>query len=121
MLINWITIKVDDYDKSKEFYRDFLGMKVDTEIYPNDDTTIIFFEADNGMKIELIYDKTSNLESISNSSVSIGISPLNYDEILQKSQEKNIISRGPVVLGGNKECFFINDPNRVGIQVIKRK
>ncbi len=121
MIINWITIKVDDYDKSKEFYRDFLGMKAEKEFSPNDSMSIAFFEADNGMKVELIYDKNSKLKSPSNSSISIGICPLNYDEILQESQEKNIISSGPIVLGGNMECFFVNDPNGVGIQIIKGK
>lgn len=119
MIINWITIKVDDYDKSKEFYRDFLGMKVEKEFSPNDSMSIAFFVADNGMKIELIYDKNSKLEFPLNSSISIGICPLNYDEVLQKSQEKNLISRGPIVLGDSMECFFVNDPNGVGIQIIK--
>lgn len=121
MTINWITIKVNDFDKSKEFYRDFLGMKEDKEFSPNDSMSIAFFMADNGVKVELIYDENSKLESPSNSSISIGICPLNYNEILQKSREKNMISSGPVVLGGNMECFFLNDPNGVGVQIIKGK
>ena len=121
MVINWITIKVDDYNKSKEFYRGFLGMKLEREFSPNDSMTIAFFEADNGMKIELIYDKNLNLEFPLNNGISIGICPLNYDELLHKSQEKNLISNGPIVLGDSMECFFINDPNGVGIQIIKGK
>ncbi|MGG7179267.1 VOC family protein [Clostridium paraputrificum] len=119
MVINWITIKVDDYNKSKEFYRDFLGMKVEREFSPNESMSIAFFEGDNGMKIELIYDKNSKVEFPLNSRISIGVCPLDYDEVLQKSQEKNLISSGPIVLGGSMECFFIKDPNGVGIQVIK--
>ncbi|CEO26384.1 VOC family protein [Paraclostridium sordellii] len=121
MVINWVTIKVDNYEKSKEFYRDFLGMKPDQEFSPNESMTIAFFEADNGMKIELIHDKNLKLEFPLNNGISIGICPINYDEILQKSQEKNIITSGPLVLGGSKECFFVNDPNGVGIQIIKGK
>ena len=121
MIINWITIKVNDFEKSKEFYRDFLGMKAEKEFSPNGDMSIAFFVADNGVKIELIYDKNFKLESPSNSSISIGICPLNYDEILQKSHEKNMIYSGPIVLGGNMECFFVKDPNGVGVQVIKGK
>lgn len=119
MVINWITIKVKDFEKSKGFYRDFLGMKAEKEFSPNEDMYIAFFVADNGVKIELIYEKNSKLEVSSNNNVSIGICPLNYDEILQKSKEKNIITNGPIILGGNMECFFVSDPNGVGVQIIK--
>ncbi|MDV4151969.1 VOC family protein [Clostridium sp. AL.422] len=119
MIINWITIKVKDYEKSKEFYRDFLGMKTEKEFSPNEDMSIAFFSAENGVKIELIYYNNLKLEDSLNSNVSIGICPSNYDEILMKSKEKNIITNGPIILGGNMECFFVSDPNGVGIQIIK--
>ena len=119
MIINWITIRVNDFDKSKEFYRDFLGMKAEREFSPNNDMSIAFFVSDNGMKIELIHDKNSKLQSPLYNGISIGICPLNYDEILQKSREKNMISSGPLVLGDNMECFFVNDPNGVGVQILK--
>lgn len=119
MVINWITIKVKDFEKSKGFYRDFLGMKAGKEFSPNEDMHITFFVADNGVKIELIYEKNSKLEVSSNNNVSIGICPLNYAEILQESKEKNIITNGPIILGGNMECFFVSDPNGVGVQIIK--
>lgn len=121
MIINWITIRVNDFEKSKEFYGDFLGMKAEKEFSPNESMSIAFFISDNGVKIELIHDKNSKLESSLNSNVSIGICPSNYDEILKKSQEKDMISSGPVILGGNMECFFLNDPNGVGIQIIQGK
>ncbi|MFU7514326.1 VOC family protein [Clostridium sp. HCS.1] len=119
MVINWITIKVKDFEKSKEFYKDFLGMKAEKEFSHNEDMSIAFFSAENGVKIELIYYKNLELEALSNSNVSIGICPVNYDEILEKSKEKNIITAGPIILGGNMECFFVRDPNGVGVQIIK--
>lgn len=118
MIINWITIKVSDFEKSKEFYRDFLEMKAEKEFCPNDNMNIAFFIADNGMKIELIYDKNFKLEYSPNN-ISIGICPSNYDEILHKSKEKNMIFNGPLILGDNMECFFVNDPNGVTVQIIK--
>ena len=119
MIINWITIKVKDFKKSKEFYRDFLGMKEEEEFSPNDSMVIAFFTADNGMKIELIYDKNSKLDACENSNISIGICSSNYDNLLKKSRESKIISGEPVILGGHMECFFVNDPNGVGVQIIK--
>lgn len=119
MIINWITIKVKDFEKSKEFYRDFLGMKEEKEFSPNDSMVIAFFTADNGMKIELIYDKNLKLEACENSNISIGICSSNYEDLLNRSRERNIILGEPVILGGNMECFFVNDPNGIGVQIIK--
>lgn len=119
MMINWITIKVKDFEKSKEFYRDFLEMKEEEEFSPNNSMVIAFFTADNGMKIELIYDKNSKIEAYENNNISIGICPLNYNDILKKSRERKIITIEPVILGGNMECFFVKDPNGIGIQIIK--
>jgi len=119
MIINWITIKVKDFEKSKEFYRDFLGMKAEKEFSPKESMYIAFFVAENGMKIELIYDKNLKLENSANSNISIGICSSNYDDLLKKGRENNIISSEPAVLGGHMECFFVDDPNGVGVQIIK--
>lgn len=119
MIINWITIKVKDFQKSKEFYGDFLGMKVEKEFSPRESMYIAFFVAENGMKIELIYDENLKLENSNNSNISIGICSSNYDNLLKKSRESKIISGEPVILGGHMECFFVNDPNGVGVQIIK--
>ena len=119
MIINWITIKVKDFEKSKEFYRDFLGMKEENEFSPNGSMVIAFFAADNGIKIELIYDKNLKLEACENSNISIGICPSNYDDLLKQSRDRKIILGEPVILGGHTECFFVNDPNGIGVQIIK--
>lgn len=60
MIINWITIKVKDFEKSKEFYRDF-----------------------------------------------------------KQSRERKIILGEPVILGENMECFFVKDPNGIGVQIMR--
>lgn len=119
MIINWITIKVKNFEKSKEFYRDFLGMKEEKEFSPNDSMVIAFFTADNGMKIELIYDKNSKLEACENNNISIGVCSSNYNDLLKKARESKIITAEPVILGGHMECFFVKDPNGIGIQIIK--
>ena len=118
MTINWITIQVADFEKSKEFYSDYLGMKVEKEFSPNELMSIVFFEADNGMKIELIYSMDSK-EELTNNGISFGVCVSNYDELLQKARERKIITSEPAIMGGHMECFFVNDPNGVGVQIIK--
>lgn len=121
MTINWITIKVNDLKKSKEFYRNFLEMKIEKEFSPNNSMDIAFLGANNGIKIELIYDKNLQVEYPVNNIISIGICSSNYDEMLHNFQQKNMVANGPLILGGNMECFFVNDPNGVAIQIIKEK
>lgn len=119
MRINWITIKVNKFEESKKFYNQYLGMKVEREFSPTKSMSITFFAADNGMKIELIYDKDSKMESSNNSSISIGVSSQDYDNLLQKARVRKIIAIEPAVLGGHMECFFVDDPNGISLQIAK--
>ena len=119
MRINWITIRVNKFEESKKFYNEYLGMKVEREFSPTKSMSIAFFEADNGMKIELIYDKDSKVESSNNSSISIGVSSKDYDNLLQNARVRKIITIEPTILGGHMECFFVNDPNGIGLQIAK--
>ena len=119
MTIQWITIKVADFEKSKEFYRDYLEMKAVHEFSPNESMMIAFFEADNGMQVELIYDKSFDHTQAHNTAVSLGICTPDYDKMLQIGRERKIVTIEPVILGGNMECFFVSDPDGVGIQISK--
>ncbi len=120
MNINWITIKVNDLEKSKQFYNKYLGMKVESEFSVNEFINIVFFEAKNGIKIELIHDKNIDVIKIdTNSNISIGITSHRYYGLLSHARETNIITIEPTILGGGLECFFVSDPNGVGIQIIK--
>ena len=118
MNINWVTIKVSNLEESKEFYRDYLKMNAEQEFSPDEATTIAFFTADNGIKIELIYNRKAEPASIGDNA-SIGMTVTEYDRLLKEAKDRNILLSGPVVLGGNMECFFVTDPNGIGIQIIK--
>ena len=119
MTINWCTIRVINFNKSKKFYGDFLGLKAEQEFSPYEGMEIAFFSADNGMKVELIYTKDMVLEEKNNSGVSLGICVSNYDALLEKAQQNNMVTLGPTTLGKGMECFFIKDPNGVGIQIVR--
>ncbi len=88
MIINWITIRVNDFAKSKAFYKEYLGMKAQNEFSPNEFMNIAFFEANNGMKVELIYNKNMSAETESNSGISLGMFSSEYDKLLQLAREK---------------------------------
>ena len=118
MDINWITIRVDSLEKSKNFYGGYLGLELKSSFSPNDMMSIVFYKAGNGMQIELIESKLQEAIVTNNSGVSIGITSRDYEKLLTKARKMNIITAEPQIMG-NMECFFIHDPNNIGIQVIR--
>ena len=119
MKICWCTIHVNNLEKSKYFYQEVLGLSETRSFKPAPDMTIAFFSDQHGMEIELIH--TQNQTPISQGSrVSICIVIDHFDELLRKLEEQGyVIKRGPLTLGEDTHCFFIDDPNGVEIQVIK--
>ncbi len=117
MLINWITIRVRDFERSKAFYGDYLGLKPTREFAPSPDMRIAFFAADNGMQVELICDNTAPADSTTG--VSIGLTTDSYAQLLDTARQNHILTAEPTLIGGHMECFFVTDPNGVGVQIIK--
>ena len=117
MKINWVTIKVADFEASKAFYRDYLGMKPANEMSAGP-MNLAFFSDDNGFQIELIYNAAAMPSKVSDC-ISIGVSPDDYDVLLNKAREMGILTAEPAILGGHLECFFVTDPNGLGVQIIK--
>ncbi|MDF2538471.1 MAG: glyoxalase family protein [Herbinix sp.] len=118
MKINGLTIRTNDLEKSKVFYRDYLGMVIESEFSPFEGTHIVILTAENAMSIELLFNVRANIKA-DNSGVSFGMHSSKYEQLLQTAREENIVTDGPRILGGRFECFFITDPNGVGIQVTR--
>lgn len=118
MNINWITINVNSLEKSKEFYGGYLGLELKSSFSPNDMMSIVFYKAANGMQIELIESKMQKDIVRNNCGVSIGIASGDYEDLLTKARERNIIIAEPQIMG-NMECFFVQDPNNFNIQIIR--
>ncbi|NMA74149.1 MAG: hypothetical protein GX963_08340 [Bacteroidales bacterium] len=115
-ILRWISSS-----QSVSFYRDFLGLTVSRQFSPTENIDIVFLKADGPFEIELIEDKQVPIGEIKNHNVSIGIVVKDYDRILNDSRKFGVLKQEPVKLADNLECFFIEDPTGVGIQVIKEK
>ena len=120
MKITWVTIKVKNFEESKSFYKDFLGLKLETEFSPMAGMTIAFLKDENGVEIELIYNKNIKVET-KDSTISIGIALNNFDEIYEKAKLNERKVSGKVTMPTGMECFFVQDPNGVEIQVIREE
>ena len=117
MKINWVTLKVRDLDASRELYEDCLGLDFVREFTTPDGRTIAFFEAENGMEIELIGMDTGDTEH--HDRISIGMEIPNFDEILDEARRRELMISGPMVLGGSVECFFMADLDGNMLQIIR--
>ena len=116
MKFNWITLHVKDMDRSAAFYGDYLGMKLAREFTQPGGRHFKFFEADNGMQVELI---SGDTQTVSASALSLGVAVPDYDALLAKAREGGFIAGEPVVLGGHLECFFALDPDGVRLQIAR--
>ena len=116
MKFNWITLHVKDLDRSAAFYGEYLGMKLSREFTQPGGRHFRFFEAENGMQVELI---GGDAETVSSSNLSLGVAVADYDALLAKARETGIIDGEPRVLGGHLECFFAADPDGVRIQIAR--
>ncbi len=118
MNIHWITVQVDNMEESKKFYEGYLGLKLKRAFEPDETTSIVFYEAENGMQIELLESKDRQETAKGNGSVSVGISYKDYDSLLDEARERNILIAEPRDTG-EIEFFFVRDPDGVPIQIIK--
>jgi lactoylglutathione lyase len=116
MKFNWITLHVKDLDRSAAFYGDYLGMKLAREFTQPGGRHFKFYEAANGMQVELI---GGGGETVSASNLSLGVAVSDYDALLAKAREEGFISGEPRILGGHLECFFALDPDGVQIQIAR--
>lgn len=93
-------------------------MEIESEFSPFEGTHIVMLTGENAVNIELLFNTKANIKA-DNTGVSIGIYSSEYEQLLLTARKENILIDGPMVLGGRFECFFISDPNGVGIQVTR--
>lgn len=119
MNICWCTIRVSDLEKSIYFYEEILGLKQTQRFQPMPDRTIVFLKDEHSMKIELIFTKDEK-HIRENQNVSIGFVTSEFEEILDRLKNAGIeIKKGPLQMGPDTICFFVDDPNGINIQIIK--
>ena len=119
MMIRWITLHVRDFEASKRFYTSYLGFPLRQEFSPRPGTSIAFLCTETETQLELIFDANHALPNVVTSAVSIGVPSCRYAELLDNARETGILTGEPAIIGGYLECFFVSDPDGIGIQVIK--
>lgn len=114
MKVKYATMIVQDMDESVKFYRDVLGLEIDSEHNPFPGLTITIMKGEGDARIELIENKEDDIGLYS---VGIEVEDINatLDEL--KSKGANI-AKGPTPITVGT-LAFLKDPNGVNIVLIQ--
>ena len=120
MKITLFTIHATEMQRSIEFYKSILKMKVVRELKPNEDMRLMFLQGEGEVMVELIENKSIiKLDKVS-SNVSIGLFIEDMDEIIELLKSHKIrIKHGPITVPNDNKLLFIEDPNGVEIEFIE--
>jgi lactoylglutathione lyase len=114
MDFRWTTLRVKDYEKSLEFYRDIVQLPVKTEFTMGENGRFAFL-GDGETQIELIHRPGD--EKIFGDAITIGFRVDSLDEMIEFLKDKNIeIVGGPVQPTDDIRFIYVLDPNGLKVQ-----
>lgn len=115
----WVTLHVQDFDKSLEFYHDVLGLPICSR-HGSDAMQIAMLGEENLPKIELLFNATAP-DKHACSGISIGLAvSCSLEEITEYLRGKNIpILRGPIAPNPHIRFMFIADPDGYEVQLVE--
>lgn len=121
-----VTLTVSDLERSIEFYRDTLGLKVLGKIeQPDAGLTIVYFEAGEGV-LELFYfsdEEDSDLNEREDTDIGlqhIGFGVSNVDEVADKLRRNDVeFTLEPMDAGGGVRIAFFKDPDGILLELVE--
>ena len=110
------TIEVSDIERSFEFYKKVIGLKVARRIKPQDNMEIIFLEDENGNTVELVDYKDQSVEDrAGKSNIKMGFAVEDLDKTIEFLKKEDIdIIEGPIPIE-NGRFIDITDPDGIKI------
>ena len=115
----WVTISVQDLNKSLDFYQNIVGLPISERFNSGEGMEIVFL-GEGETKVELLYNV--NLPGMEPSQViSLGFEVHSLDQQLQYVQKQGIeVTGGPYQPNPHIRFFFVNDPDGVSIQFVEK-
>lgn len=112
------SIQVEDMERSIEFYRDYMGLKIQ-ERFGGPEREIAFLAAESGTTaVELIY--VPNAKKFQGQGISLGFGVDNLDKAREKAKEMNLEPGDVISPNPQIKFFFVKDPNGVPIQICQK-
>ena len=119
MKLNWITLKVQDLEKSLFFYIQLLHLEIAAQFGPPEHQIVMLGKAGEA-KVELIFEPNTNVEQPGNG-VSFGLESENLDQLVALLQEHGLSLVGPISPNPHIRFFFVKDPDGYSVQLIEQK
>lgn len=117
MTINWTTIHVKDMEASLAFYHGLLGLPV-VERFGPPEHQIAMLGPEEGTKLELLCGGPA-LEGPVGLGVSMGFTPDNMGELLEKLAAAGVTIPEPMSPNPSLRFFFIKDPDGYTVQLVE--
>jgi lactoylglutathione lyase len=114
----WVTIAVQDIEKSKRFYTDIVGLPIDRVMKPSETMELVFL-GDETTKVELLYDANHKGRDFGKD-ISIGFEVEELEAFMDKLKKSGIgILSGPHQPGPRIRFIYVLDPDGVKVQFIE--
>ena len=118
MKLNWVTLKVNNLEKSVAFYSEFLNLDI-AERFGNEEHQIVMLGKEDEAKIELIWEANTKVEQ-AGTGISIGLEADDFDGLLASLREQGVPVIGPIAPNPHIRFFFINDPDGYTVQLVEQ-
>jgi lactoylglutathione lyase len=110
----WTTILVKDLEKSLEFYRDFIGLKINRRFAAGPNQEIVFL-GNGETEVELIENKQESFTA--GNAITLGFAVDSLDETIKLLKEKSINIISDIIQPNpNIKFIYVLDPNGVKVQ-----
>jgi lactoylglutathione lyase len=114
----WVTINVNDMEKSINFYTNIVGLAVDRIMKPNPNMQITFLGSGE-TKVELIYDPKNNDRKFGKD-ISIGFEVESIDQTIKILEKYSVrVESGPHQPNPMIKFIYVLDPNGLQIQFVE--
>lgn len=113
----WCTIHVKNLEKSRRFYEDIVGLKVDRTVDAG--TRQILFMGEGETQVELVYEPEKRRIDVGED-INLGFQIESLDEMMAFVEEKGIkIEAGPMQPNPHVKFFYVKDPDGLMIQFVE--
>lgn len=113
----WVTLRVENMEKSLEFYQGVLGLTVNSR-HGGGETEIVMLGEENMPKVELLCTGGEVSEG-RGKGISIGFETPSLDKSLEEMKKRNIRIKGPFFPNPHVGFFFISDPDGYEVQFVE--
>jgi lactoylglutathione lyase len=113
----WCTLHIKNLEKSRRFYEDIVGLKVDRMIDAG--LRQILFMGEGETQIELVHEPEKRRIDVGKD-ISLGFQVESLDEMIAFVEERGIkIEAGPMQPNPHVKFFYVKDPDGLMIQFVE--